>query len=65
MSLYCINLQNSETDEQEDNGGASVNNTFVNKDAHPSARLRPSKYWTGNTVPSQKAAGKNYSIHNM
>lgn len=43
MSLYCINLQNSETNEQEDNSGAFVNNTFVNKDAHPPARLRPSK----------------------
>lgn len=35
MSLYRINLQNSETNEQEDNSGAFVNNTFVNKDAHP------------------------------
>lgn len=64
MSLYCINLQNSETNEQEDNCGAFVNNTFVNKDAHPPARLRPSKV-LDRKYSGQKAAGKNYSIHNL
>lgn len=64
MSLYCINLQNSETNEQEDNSGAFVNNTFVNKDADPPARIRPSKV-LDRKYSSQKTVGKNYSIHNM